>query len=305
MSFVRKLVGGTLLGAYCLLFPGGSADSYDGVKTDETAEISWYQEEVEYTHHVSGDTFSISPRGLIHDDSVRSNTSWKAYDALSCAQRKYVLDTQHVQGMREGESVEDLPAPVRATKTLQRIDEWVGRTGLDSLLGRRTARHTLGAIAMSESFFDHRAINQHRTGDDLGLFQASRWARNQRVGGTDFSRWANSDWYEVERSVEFGAKFFRRLLDDAESDLSTAIMSYNTGLRSARNGSAQAKRYLEMVRDRRKRYFEDPVSPTWRYVLESSGWRERGRLRVSACAVSSPRVSLFSSFDGVGYSREE
>lgn len=163
-----------------------------------------------------------------------------------------------------------VPQPIRAMAFVGMIDHWIDvyAVGLDSGLPRRDVRQTVKAIAMTESWFDHRAQRVNRNGSsDLGLGGASGFARRtvrrlHEDGRCDFS-FADEEYYDPWRATRFLAFWFNLTLQEAGGDLDLAIRAYNRGIGSAVAGAGQS--YRRMVGQRRQRYLEGPSgSPTWR-----------------------------------------
>jgi hypothetical protein len=164
---------------------------------------------------------------------------------------------------------DQVPQPVRAMAVVGMIEYWVRfyeigtGYGLDPTLVLRTAK----AIAMSESWFDHRAayINADGSGD-LGIGGASAFAREalRRLHARGLADFALDDdqYYNPWLGSRWLAFWLRLSLDEAEGDLEIAIRAYNVGIGSALEG--QGHEYLAGVERRRRRYFEGPSgSPTW------------------------------------------
>jgi hypothetical protein len=164
---------------------------------------------------------------------------------------------------------DEVPQPVRAMAIVGMIEHWVAHDqpgaayGLDPGLVLRTSK----AIAMSESWFDHRAVFTNRDGSqDIGLGGASQYARDTLrrwharglVGFTlrdeeYFNPWLASRWLVFWLGLSIG---------EARGDLDLAVRAYNVGISRAIAGDGEA--YLEGVERRRQRYFEGPShSPTW------------------------------------------
>lgn len=162
-----------------------------------------------------------------------------------------------------------VPQPVRAMATVGMIEAWTahyrpGETyGLDQALVLRTIK----AIAMSESWYDHRAIYRNTDGSvDVGIGGASDFARRTMrrfydTGWTDFSL-SDDDYYNPWLASRWLVFWVALMIDEAEGDLELAVRAYNWGLGRAQRGAGEE--YLAGVERRRRRYFEGPSnSPTW------------------------------------------
>jgi hypothetical protein len=164
---------------------------------------------------------------------------------------------------------DDVPQPVRAMAIVGMIEHWVryydvgAGYGLAPTLVVRTAK----AIAMSESWFDHRAIHINRDGSaDVGVGGASSFAREtlRRLFEAELADFTlRDDEYANPWLASRWLAFWLRLsLDEAGGDLDLATRAYNVGIGRALRGYGQA--YLTGVEGRRERYFEGPSnSPTW------------------------------------------
>jgi hypothetical protein len=223
----------------------------------------------------------VSRRQLLIDQTLWQRMHFEDWDRLPADVRMAALDRLIV---RYGHLVaawrmwpvmtaadwDDVPQPIRAMAFVSMIEHWVdayevGRTfGLD----RHEVRQTVKAIAMSESWFDHRARGVNADGSvDIGLGGASGFARQTirrwyTEGRSDFSL-DDEEYFNpwlASRSLTF---WFDVVLHEANGDLGLAVRAYNWGIGRAMGGAGDA--YLASVERRRSRYFEGPSrSPTWR-----------------------------------------
>jgi hypothetical protein len=163
-----------------------------------------------------------------------------------------------------------IPQPIRAMATVGMIEYWVSRYDVGATFGldREAVLRTIKAIAMSESWFEHRAINFNRDGStDIGIGGASGFARRTiRVGyekgWSDFTM-TDDDYFNPWLASRWLAFWFDLMLQEANGDMDLAIRAYNRGIGQARAGAGEE--YLHAVERRRRRYFEGPSdSPTWR-----------------------------------------
>jgi hypothetical protein len=162
-----------------------------------------------------------------------------------------------------------VPQPARVMAIAGMIEYWVGhyRVGADAGLDHQLVLHTVKAIAMSESWFEHRAVYRNADGSlDIGLGGASDFARRTIRrwyvdGRCDFTM-TDADYYNPWLASRWIAFWFQTMLQEASGDLDLAIRAYNKGLGDALRGEGDD--YLAGVRRRRRRYFEGPShSPTW------------------------------------------
>jgi hypothetical protein len=167
-----------------------------------------------------------------------------------------------------------IPQPARAMAFLNIIKYWddhyqVGhRYGLD----RRLVTDTLQAVAMAESWFEHRAINVNKDGSrDIGLPGASDYARGaiRRLhadGLIDFA-FTDDEYYDPFKAARMLTVWFQIMLDEADGDLDLAIRAYNRGIARALRGEGQE--YLESVKRKRRRFIRNKgTSRAWRVLNE-------------------------------------
>lgn len=179
---------------------------------------------------------------------------------------------------------DDVPQPVRAMAIVGMIERWVGyyRVGRDYALDDGLVLRTAKAIAMSESWFDHRARHVNRDGSaDIGIGGASAFARDaiRRLYERDLADFtlADDDYSNPWLAARALAFWLRLSLDEAGGDLALAIGAYNVGIGRARQGLGTE--YRAGVERRRQRYFEGPSSsPTWSALSQfrrDQGWIPR------------------------------
>ncbi len=162
-----------------------------------------------------------------------------------------------------------VPQPITAMAAVGMIEYWVQRDAVGDAfeLDAGEVLRTVKAIAMSESWFDHRALLVNRDGStDVGLGAASGFARRTirrwyASGWVDFTL-TDDDYFNPWHASRALAFWFDLMLHEANGDLPLAIRAYNVGIGSALAGHGGD--YLAGVERRRHRYFEGPSnSPTW------------------------------------------
>ncbi len=179
---------------------------------------------------------------------------------------------------------DSVPQPVRAMASLGMIEYWVDFYGVGQSfdLPRREVLRTVQAIAMSESWFDHRAEFRYSNGElDIGMAGASPFARRTirrwyARSLTDFT-FSDEDYYNPWHASRFLAFWFQVMLEEADGDLDLAVRAYNTGI--GRAMTQDGDDYLKAVMRRRARYLEGRPSrsASWRFLLQ-----ERHQLLVAA-----------------------
>jgi hypothetical protein len=129
---------------------------------------------------------------------------------------------------------------------------------------------TLQAVAMAESWFEHRAININSDGSqDIGLPGASEYARDalrrlHAAGLVDFAL-ADDEYYNPFKAVRMLTGWFQIMLDEAGGDVDLAIRAYNKGIGPALLG--EGDEYLESVKRRRRRYIRNEgTSSAWQFL---------------------------------------
>jgi hypothetical protein len=173
-----------------------------------------------------------------------------------------------------------IPQPMRALAFIHMTQYWSGayQVGGAFDLPRRAVASTLAAIAMTESWFEHRAVNVNQWGNrDLGLAQASdrvreRMRRLAARGDVDVM-FEDDDYFDPWKATRFLAIWFGRLVDQTGGDLDMAIRAYHRGLRAARAGEGVG--YLARVKALRRQFIRnDTAPPSWTYLW----FRDRDRI---------------------------
>jgi hypothetical protein len=243
---------------------------------------------------------------FLHDHTIWQRMQFEDWDVLPADTRKSGLqrlldrygalatDRRKWQTMTANDW-DDVPQPARVMAIAGMIEYWTAyyNVGFDAGLGHEFAARTVKAIAMSESWFEHRAIYRNADGSlDIGIGGASDFARRTIrrwyvAGLCDFTM-SDDDYYNPWLASRWIAFWFEEMLQEAGGDVDLAIRAYNKGLGDAMDGAGDD--YLAAVRRRRMRYFVGPShSPTWATL---SDYRRHGRggARV-APAIQSETVS--------------
>jgi hypothetical protein len=225
--------------------------------------------------------FVTVPRwDFLHDHTIWQRMHFEDWDVLPTDTRNSGLqrllnrygslatDRRAWQAMTANDW-DDVPQPARAMAFAGMIEYWVGHyaVGADVGLDREFAARTVKAIAMSESWFEHRALHKNADGSvDIGIGGASDFARRTirrwyAAGLCDFTM-SDDDYYNPWLASRWIAFWFEEMLQEADGDVALAIRAYNKGIGDALDGDGGE--YLTAVRRRRRRYFVGPSgSPTW------------------------------------------
>jgi hypothetical protein len=167
-----------------------------------------------------------------------------------------------------------VPQPMRALAYRHMCEYWSGYydVGTEYEIPPRLMADTLAAIVMTESWFDHRAINVNQWGNrDLGVAQASGGARERLrelyAGGEVDVLLEDSDYFDPWQGTRFVAIWVRLLLDEVEGDLEMAVRAYHRGVTRALAKEEVAESYFQTVLRRRRRYIRNQgESPSWSYL---------------------------------------
>lgn len=197
----------------------------------------------------------------------------EALDAMLAHYRPLVLDPGAWDRL-SAEDWDEVPPAIRALAFRHMAEYWSGfyQVGASFGLPRQLVADTLEAIVMSESWFDHRAVNVARWGNrDLGLAQASDQARERlwdlyAAGLVDVA-FADEEYFNPWNATRFAAIWFDLLLDETAGDVNLAIRAYHRGFAAALD--AQGDAYLEGVLRRRRRYIRNRgAPPAWSYLWQ-------------------------------------
>jgi hypothetical protein len=239
-----------------------------------TTTTAWQKSTLTMPRYRFLDDRSIWLRMQFEDwDVLPADLRAQGLGRLLDAYGRYAITPQLWPSMT-AEDWDALPQPVRAMAFVSMIEHWVRFYAVGEAFGldRAEVMRTAKAIAMSESWFDHRAFLVNADGSrDIGLAGASAYARDvirrwHDRGLCDFTA-SDEDYDNPWLATRFLAFWFQVMLEEADGDLPLAVRAYNWGIGRARAGRGED--YLETVLRRRSRYFVGPSgSFTWRLLSE-------------------------------------
>jgi hypothetical protein len=198
-------------------------------------------------------------------DAVPASIRAEAFEAML---QRYadVLTAPSAWDRMSAADWDEIPQPIRVMAFRHMAEYWSGYYQVGSAYGipRRTMADTLSALLMSESWFEHRAVNENRWGNrDLGLAQASDATRERMVvlfhAGVVDVLFADDDYFDPWKATRFVAVWMDLLLDEVYGDLDLAVGAYHRG--SARAGDRRGREYLAMVKQRLRRFVRNEGGP--------------------------------------------
>ena len=227
---------------------------------------------------------AVAPIAAIRSDEALWNrmhlANWDTVPAplreqvLETMFRRYqyvVADTKVWDAMRASDW-DHVPQPIRAMAFRHMAEYWSGfyHVGVDFHIPRRLMADSLSAILMTESWFEHRAVNTgHRGRGDLGVAQASAEARERmrtlyRTNRVDVLL-HDKDYFDPWRGTRFVAIWMRLVLEEAGGDLDLAIQAYHSGTSGALN--RDDRDYLKAVK-RNRGFLRNPPddTPAWKFL---------------------------------------
>jgi hypothetical protein len=177
-----------------------------------------------------------------------------------------VIDNRNAWREMTSYDWDDVPQPIRGLAYLRMIADWTDYYGLNARFAGsgRNITKVVQAIAMTESWFEHRATHVNRGGDtDLGLGQLSAYARTTlaqlaRRGAVDFAVPADDDYLNPFVSARALVFWFGLMLEEAGGDVDLAVRAYNEGITRARTGRGEG-------------YLRDVTRVLHRYIATSTG----------------------------------
>lgn len=170
------------------------------------------------------------------------------------------------------ENWDRVPHPIRAMAFMNMIARWEGCVGVSEDFGlpRELVVARLRAVAMAESWFEHRASNRNADGTfDLGLAQATESTRNilRLRGRTDLAdfHFEDEEYFDPLKSTRVLVYWFALMLDETNGSLDLATAAYHVGSGRALRG--EGAEYLDKVLSLEKRFMlGHSGSPTWRLL---------------------------------------
>jgi hypothetical protein len=168
-----------------------------------------------------------------------------------------------------------VPQPIRAMAYLRMIWHWAAAEGVGVEFGLSPARlaQTIAAIVMTESWFEHRAVNQNRWGNrDLGLGQCSDYCRDtigeMAARGEIGIAPSAADYFNPWVATQVATIWFERELHGAAGDVDLAIRAYHRGLDAALDDRGTVY-HTRVVRLREQYVRTQRASESWRFLVHA------------------------------------
>ncbi len=234
-------------------------------------------------------TTTIADR-VLHDPALWREMNFDDWDTVPVALRdrglstmlhayRHALSGPAAWGAMTLDDWDLVPQPVRAIAYLRMTAYWAVReeVGAGYGLNPRRLAQTIGAIVMTESWFEHRAVNENARGNrDLGLAQCSDYCRDQLAvmaasGEIPFAP-SEDEYFNPFIATWVATVWFARELGRANGDVYLAIRAYHRGIDQAFDERGDA--YLEQVLAKRRRYVRAvQAPPAWAHLVRIAGER--------------------------------
>jgi hypothetical protein len=252
----------------------------DDTPVPVTITAGWEKVTEWTTHDAVRRDASLWRRMHVDDwDRLPAGLRTSGLDAMLARYRHLLVSPATWDRMR-AEDWDDVPQPIRALAYRHMAEYWTGYydVGGAYAIPRGLMADTLSAIILSESWFEHRAVNVNEWGNrDLGLAQASDGARTRMAvlyerGRADFAL-ADEDYFNPWNGTRFAAYWIGGLLGELDGDLGAAVRAYHRGTRRALAGLG--REYQQAVEARRRQYIRNPAGTSaWAYL-----WRRDRTIR--------------------------
>jgi hypothetical protein len=168
-----------------------------------------------------------------------------------------------------------VPQPIRAMAYLRMIWYWARAedAGVEFELQPEILAQTIAAIVMTESWFEHRAVNQNAWGNrDLGLGQCSDYCRDTigemaargEIGITP----SDADYFNPWIATRLTTIWFERELHRAAGDVDLAIRAYHRGVDAAFDDKGTVY-HTRVVRLRERYIRTQSASDSWRFMVRA------------------------------------
>ena len=205
-------------------------------------------------------------------DAIPKAIREPALGALIHAYRPVLADAAQWQQMSAADW-DKVPQPIRAMAYLRMVWYWAiaEDVGAEFGLEPRRVAHTIAAIVMAESWFEHRAVNENQWGNrDLGLAQCSDHCRTELAsmaadGQISFSL-SDADYFNPWIATRVATVWFNRELRAAGGDVDLALRAYHRGLDQANDALGDGY-HARVTRLRRTYITAQLQSPTWRLLV--------------------------------------